>query len=94
MEILALLIFLIWGLGLFEMSSIFAQEKSASLTEKCSLQGTARSPAFSVDGDYIIGGAFSIHNNMYTVKNNYTTAPKPPRCSGRLVFERWILKLN
>ncbi|KAM4742047.1 vomeronasal type-2 receptor 1-like [Anableps anableps] len=37
-----------------------------------------------MNGDYIIGGVFSIHNNMHTVANNYTTAPESPRCSGRI----------
>lgn len=29
---------------------------------KCSLQGTTHLPAFSMDGDYVIGGFFSIHH--------------------------------
>ncbi|XP_072248416.1 extracellular calcium-sensing receptor-like [Leuresthes tenuis] len=49
---------------------------------KCNLQGTARLPAFSKDGDYVIGGVFSIHNNMHTVIHNYTTMPESPRCTG------------
>lgn len=58
---------------------------SEPLSMKCMLLGSARLPAFSVDGDYIIGGVFSIHNNMLAVINNYTVAPKPQRCTGRLV---------
>ncbi|XP_035984803.1 extracellular calcium-sensing receptor-like [Fundulus heteroclitus] len=78
--------------------SIYSQKKTAGLTEagnaagvfvglsslKCSLQGTAYLPAFSMYGDYIIGGVFSIHANMHMVDNNYTTAPEPLRCSGRI----------
>jgi len=52
---------------------------------KCNLQGTARLPAFSEDGDYAIGGVFTIHYNTLTVIHNYTTMPEPPRCTGRLV---------
>ncbi|XP_067364210.1 extracellular calcium-sensing receptor-like [Channa argus] len=37
-----------------------------------------------MDGDYIVGGIFSIHNYMDTVKHNYTTIPEPLRCTGRL----------
>ncbi|XP_037829212.1 extracellular calcium-sensing receptor-like [Kryptolebias marmoratus] len=37
-----------------------------------------------MDGDYIIGGVFSIHNNMHTVIYNYTIAPEPPRCTGSI----------
>ncbi|KAM3875173.1 extracellular calcium-sensing receptor-like [Diretmus argenteus] len=35
-----------------------------------------------MDGDYIIGGVFSIHNYMHTVKHNYTSIPEPLRCTG------------
>ena len=52
---------------------------------KCKLQGTTRLPAFSMDGDYVIGGSFSIHYSMHAMKHNYTTMPDPLRCSGRLV---------
>lgn len=54
-------------------------------TVKCKLQGTTRLPAFLVDGDYIIGGVFSIHHYMHLVNNNYTTMPELLMCSGRLV---------
>ncbi|XP_039674524.1 extracellular calcium-sensing receptor-like [Perca fluviatilis] len=37
-----------------------------------------------MDGDYIIGGVFSIHYNMHTVKHNYTTMPEPLRCTGSI----------
>lgn len=51
----------------------------------CKLQGTTHLPAFSKDGDYIIGGVFSVHLNMQAVKYNYTTMPEPLLCTGRLV---------
>ncbi|XP_027136163.1 extracellular calcium-sensing receptor [Larimichthys crocea] len=37
-----------------------------------------------MDGDYVIGGVFSIHHYMHTVKHNYTTMPEPLRCTGRV----------
>ncbi|XP_038149394.1 extracellular calcium-sensing receptor-like [Cyprinodon tularosa] len=37
-----------------------------------------------MEGDYIIGGVFSIHANMHMVNNDYTTAPEAPRCTGRI----------
>uniref|UniRef100_A0A4W6FGK2 G-protein coupled receptors family 3 profile domain-containing protein n=1 Tax=Lates calcarifer TaxID=8187 RepID=A0A4W6FGK2_LATCA len=49
-----------------------------------SLQGTTRLPVFSMDGDYIIGGVFSIHHYIHTVKHNYTTMPEPLRCTGSI----------
>uniref|UniRef100_A0A4W6CAJ9 G-protein coupled receptors family 3 profile domain-containing protein n=1 Tax=Lates calcarifer TaxID=8187 RepID=A0A4W6CAJ9_LATCA len=51
---------------------------------KCKLQGTTRLPVFSMDGDYIIGGVFSIHHYIHTVKHNYTTMPEPLRCTGSI----------
>lgn len=51
----------------------------------CRMQGTGHLPAFSMDGDYIIGGVFAIHVNMYTAQHNYTTMPEPLRCTERLV---------
>ncbi|XP_028428744.1 extracellular calcium-sensing receptor-like [Perca flavescens] len=37
-----------------------------------------------MDGDYVIGGVFSIHHIMHTVKHNYTTIPEPLRCTGSI----------
>lgn len=51
----------------------------------CKMQGTAHRPAFSMDGDYVIGGVFSIHSSILTIKQNYTTMPEPLKCTGRLV---------
>ncbi|XP_070399330.1 extracellular calcium-sensing receptor-like [Nothobranchius furzeri] len=50
---------------------------------KCILQGTPRLPALSMNGDFVIGGAFSLHYTMDAVIHNYTTKPEPPRCTGR-----------
>lgn len=52
---------------------------------KCTLQGTPRQPAFSMDGDFVIGGTFLIHYQAQTVINNYTSKPELPICKGRLV---------
>ncbi|XP_005952569.2 extracellular calcium-sensing receptor-like [Haplochromis burtoni] len=37
-----------------------------------------------MDGDYIIGGIFSIHSYIHTVDSNYTTMPEPVRCKGSI----------
>ncbi|XP_027136391.1 extracellular calcium-sensing receptor-like [Larimichthys crocea] len=37
-----------------------------------------------MDGDYVIGGVFSIHNYMQTVKHNYTIMPEPLKCTGSI----------
>lgn len=62
---------------------------------QCTLQGTPRVPAFSKNGDFVIGGIFSIHYKFYTVIYSYTSQPDPPRCTGRLVRrgkESWRCK--
>ncbi len=63
-------------------ASGFSSEASSV---KCKLQVTARQPAFSMDGDYVIGGVFSIHHYKPTVKHNYTSMPEPQICTGRCV---------
>ncbi|KAI3353708.1 hypothetical protein L3Q82_004936 [Scortum barcoo] len=51
--------------------------------------GTTRLPAFSMDGDYIVGGVFSLHRYTLTVKHNYTTIPESLRIDAReLRFSR------
>ncbi|XP_030259251.1 extracellular calcium-sensing receptor-like [Sparus aurata] len=39
-----------------------------------------------MDGDYVIGGVFSIHTYMHTVNHNYTTKPEPQRCKGSIDY--------
>lgn len=65
-----------------------AEIRTEASAIQCTLQGTPRVPAFSKDGDFVIGGVFSIHFKLYTVIYNYTTKPDPPRCTGRLVGGR------
>ncbi|KAM9733380.1 LOW QUALITY PROTEIN: extracellular calcium-sensing receptor-like [Menidia menidia] len=60
------------------------REDTKNSSEKCKLQGSPRLPVFSLDGDYILGGVFSIHNNMNTGIHNYTTMPETPRCTGSM----------
>lgn len=50
---------------------------------KCAQQSSPRLPAFSMNGDFAIGGIFSIHYQMHIVIHNYTTKPEPLRCGGR-----------
>ncbi|XP_060928496.1 extracellular calcium-sensing receptor-like [Limanda limanda] len=38
-----------------------------------------------MDGDYVVGGGFSIHYYMNKVRYNYTTMPEPLRCTGSIV---------
>lgn len=57
-------------------------------TVNCKLLISTSLPAFSMDGDFIIGGVFSLHSYMHTINNNYSAIPEPVRCRGRSVRGR------
>ena len=102
MRVSSLLVGLVLSLHLCERNSALKQRvelteemsgagvSTGNLSVNCKLQGTTRLPAFSMDGDYAIGGVFSIHTYVHTVKNNYTTEPEPLKCTGRLVRGRSV----
>ncbi|KAM3615981.1 uncharacterized protein V6R79_010495 [Siganus canaliculatus] len=69
--------------GLRERSGLGISAQVSSM--RCKLQGTTRQPAFSLDGDYIIGGVFSLHSYKHTLLYNYTTVPKPQTCTGSII---------
>nr|XP_046190762.1 extracellular calcium-sensing receptor-like [Oncorhynchus gorbuscha] len=69
------------GLALLSSASVSA---SGLESVRCRLQATPRPPAFSQDGDFVIGGVFSIHNYMHTVEHSYTRLPEPLQCTGSL----------
>ncbi len=73
--------------GLAEERTVTGLSSEASPV-KCKFQGTARQPAFSMDGDFVIGGVFSTQYYKNTVRHNYTTMPEPQSCKGRLVRGR------
>ena len=89
-ELKSVLVLNSFGDGLKQAAGLTRDRTGAVLSTNassvtCKLQGTTRQPAFSLDGDYVIGGVFSIHYYMHTVKHNYTTTPEPLSCAGRLV---------
>ncbi|XP_041120331.1 extracellular calcium-sensing receptor-like isoform X1 [Polyodon spathula] len=50
----------------------------------CRLQGRPELPLFSKDGDIVIGGIFSFHNNLIDDKPVFNVVPKPLKCKGSL----------
>ncbi|XP_052007895.1 extracellular calcium-sensing receptor-like [Xyrauchen texanus] len=52
----------------------------------CILQGDPQPPAFFMDGDFFIGGVFSIHDYLSTENHNYTRRPQLLECSGSMDF--------
>ncbi|XP_052353637.1 extracellular calcium-sensing receptor-like [Oncorhynchus keta] len=69
------------GLALLSSASSSA---SGLESVRCRLQGTPRRPAFSQDGDFVIGGVFSMHYYMHTVDHSYTSLPEPLKCTGSM----------
>ncbi|XP_027136168.1 extracellular calcium-sensing receptor [Larimichthys crocea] len=63
-------------------------EVSTPASSKCKLQGATRLPTFSMDGDYVIGGVFSIHSYKHTEMHNYTTMPEPLTCRGSVDYRK------
>uniref|UniRef100_I3JXZ0 G-protein coupled receptors family 3 profile domain-containing protein n=1 Tax=Oreochromis niloticus TaxID=8128 RepID=I3JXZ0_ORENI len=61
---------------------------------KCKLQGSTRLPAFSKDGDLVIGGAFSLHAYTHTVYNDYTIIPEPVKCKGRSSLRAMVFAIE
>lgn len=54
-----------------------------SLSLNCAFQDLARVPAFSMNGDVLIGGVFTIHTYIDVINLGYTTKPKLSKCTGR-----------
>ncbi|KAL7870356.1 hypothetical protein SRHO_G00078530 [Serrasalmus rhombeus] len=52
----------------------------------CRLWAEPQMPGFYVNGDFVIGGIFSIHYYMRSEQNTYTRAPLQPQCSGSMDF--------
>ncbi|KAK2894876.1 hypothetical protein Q8A67_012105 [Cirrhinus molitorella] len=55
-------------------------------TGTCILQGDPQLPDLFEDGDFVIGGAFTIHYYVKTEKHTYTRRPQPLECSGSMDF--------
>nr|XP_054598490.1 extracellular calcium-sensing receptor-like [Nothobranchius furzeri] len=68
-----------------ELSEDLTGAGADSSLMKCSLQSTPRLPAFSMDGDFVIGGVFSLHYELSSVTHNYTTKPEPSGCTGSII---------
>ncbi|XP_022535523.2 extracellular calcium-sensing receptor-like [Astyanax mexicanus] len=52
----------------------------------CRLMAEPQLPGLFMNGDYVIGGIFSIHSYLRYEQNTYTTQPLQLQCSGSMVF--------
>ena len=53
----------------------------------CRLWAEPQMPGLYINGDFVIGGIFSIHYYTRSEQNSYTRQPLQPQCSGRSVCE-------
>lgn len=66
-----------------EILIIFAVLKNlAAYSPVCKMIGSTGYTELSKDGDFIIGGIFSLDNSGLTFKHNFTTPPTNPICRG------------
>ncbi|KAL1256591.1 hypothetical protein QQF64_012136 [Cirrhinus molitorella] len=63
-----------------------AEGEISNETGTCILQDDPQLPALIEDGDFVIGGSFTIHYNLRTEKHTYTRRPQPLVCSGSMNF--------
>uniref|UniRef100_A0A4W4H6I9 G-protein coupled receptors family 3 profile domain-containing protein n=1 Tax=Electrophorus electricus TaxID=8005 RepID=A0A4W4H6I9_ELEEL len=54
----------------------------------CRLWTEPRLPGLSMNGDFIIGGIFTIHYYTNSEQNTYTRLPPQPQCSGSMDFRQ------
>ncbi|XP_076850950.1 extracellular calcium-sensing receptor-like [Brachyhypopomus gauderio] len=54
----------------------------------CRLWAESHMPGLSMNGDFIIGGIFTIHYYTNSGENTYTTLPPQPQCSGSMDFRQ------
>ncbi|XP_072551388.1 extracellular calcium-sensing receptor-like [Salminus brasiliensis] len=52
--------------------------------DSCRLLAEPQSPGLSMNGDFVIGGIFSIHSYLRLEPNTYTTQPLQLQCSGSM----------
>ncbi|XP_072551420.1 extracellular calcium-sensing receptor-like [Salminus brasiliensis] len=51
----------------------------------CRLLSEPQSPSLSMNGDFLIGGIFSVYSNLRLEENSYTKQPLQLQCSGSIV---------
>ncbi|XP_076853589.1 extracellular calcium-sensing receptor-like [Brachyhypopomus gauderio] len=68
--------------------TVFSPAGCKSNPVSCRLWAEPQMPILSMDGDIVIGGIFSIHYNMRSEQNTYTTMPAQPQCAGSMEFRQ------
>uniref|UniRef100_A0A4W4HAE8 G-protein coupled receptors family 3 profile domain-containing protein n=1 Tax=Electrophorus electricus TaxID=8005 RepID=A0A4W4HAE8_ELEEL len=69
------------------LMTVFSPAGCKANPVSCRLWTEPQLPVLSMNGDFIIGGIFTIHYYANFEQNTYTRLPLQPRCSGRSVCE-------
>uniref|UniRef100_A0A4W4HDC9 G-protein coupled receptors family 3 profile domain-containing protein n=1 Tax=Electrophorus electricus TaxID=8005 RepID=A0A4W4HDC9_ELEEL len=76
----SLFMFLLW-------MTVFSHAGRNANAVSCRLWAEPQLPGLSMNGDFIIGGIFTIHYYVRSEQTNYTRLPEQLQCSGRSVCE-------
>ncbi|XP_035381309.1 extracellular calcium-sensing receptor-like [Electrophorus electricus] len=68
--------------------TVFSPAGCQASTVGCRLWTEPQMPILSMNGDFVIGGIFSIHSYMTSEQNTYTTMPPQPHCAGSMEFRQ------
>ncbi|XP_026885328.2 extracellular calcium-sensing receptor-like [Electrophorus electricus] len=68
--------------------TVFSPAGCKASTVGCRLCTEPQMPILSMNGDFVIGGIFSIHPYMTSEQNTYTTMPPQPSCAGSIEFRQ------
>uniref|UniRef100_A0A4W4E769 G-protein coupled receptors family 3 profile domain-containing protein n=1 Tax=Electrophorus electricus TaxID=8005 RepID=A0A4W4E769_ELEEL len=67
--------------------TVFSPAGCKAKPDNCRLWTEPQMPGLSMNGDFMIGGIFTIHYYTKSGENTFTTIPPQPQCSGRSVYE-------
>ncbi|XP_035381301.1 extracellular calcium-sensing receptor-like [Electrophorus electricus] len=66
--------------------TVFSSARCKANTVSCRLWTEPQIPILSKNGDFVIGGIFSIHYYTKSEQNTFTTIPPQPQCTGSMEF--------
>ncbi|XP_076853578.1 extracellular calcium-sensing receptor-like [Brachyhypopomus gauderio] len=68
------------------MTVVFSLAGCKAKPVSCRLWAEPQMPVLSMDGDFVIGGVFSIHANIRSEQYTFTKLPPQPQCAGSIDF--------
>ncbi|XP_026885323.2 extracellular calcium-sensing receptor-like [Electrophorus electricus] len=68
--------------------TVFSPAGCKAKPDNCRLWTEPQMPGLSMNGDFMIGGIFTIHYYTKSGENTFTTIPPQPQCSGSMDFRQ------